>query len=294
MHKNGIEEQERVRDILFQKFSFNSTAFAKLTAFQIEPVPGSCERITCIVASIGSDKTYKILQTISEVALNKLFGTGWKVISKLIEFEVLSLEAHFKECNDFSNYMPVIPTIHKGNSETLYGKSVEQSVKAFLSDNISYTHFYNTLEDKPVKKSDNMSSRWFKEIKQGVLESNKSYSLNFKVELANSGHRYDFVRGRYIANFSVMNPLRAEQSLSESKKKLWDLGVANRYYTEEVNREMLMYVPNKNSIEYSKKEFNNAFFLLEQLTQEADEKKIRLQTFSSSTKASKRIIELAY
>ncbi len=259
-----------------------------------EPILFSGEKITCAVAAQTVTGEFKVIPTLSNDKLLCMFGKNAYEANKIISFVVDELTDFLKGNNQLNNYIPSIKNIIRGNGENLFAHDIDGLLKSEIQSfaSLSNINFTESLDHKNTV-SDGMNLRWLKQVKAAVCETKPQLANNFNVKLGKSNHKYDFICNQYLANFSAMNPAYANQSLGEAKKKLWDLTVAPQYDFTLIRQELLVFIPKKDDLVYSAKQYNLAKNHLEQLEQEADKQKVRLVVFNNPLQASERIIEAA-
>jgi len=208
-------------------------------AVQIEPLPGSGERLTCCVAAIGKDERFLVRPVISTRVARCMYGEEGVRLAELVELISESLQRHLDECHTLhgwrSSFLHVRPTP--------VVKTKDRDLDGILKQAILQTASLGSLKREEDEES--RQTRFQTAVRKSLVALNKDYKryVNKSIGLTRAARpkRYGFVLGSYFANYTAISA--SSQSYDTAMARLIDLQDLRLDHFTEADRIELILAP---------------------------------------------------
>lgn len=147
-------------------------------------------------------------------------------------------------------------------------------------------------DDKPIISDAN--KRFVTEVREHTAMSHPTYLnyFNRQSPLFSGGEpvKFGFLSKKTIIHFSVLHPVRQQQSVSAARAKLWELSGARDYIG--TNAAMIMAVPRFDDATLGANQAESAERNISEIEKEADERKMRLYCVNTAPEGAIQLIQL--
>lgn len=266
----------------------------------LEPMIGSGERLTIIVAAISSAGEVVVKPAIRKEVIEAMFGFKSSVFDSMIGLIASSLKNYLEEHGSFQGWNPPVGGVSLGPVRD----AVSSSITGVLRQAVSLTSSLSSLsdianEDISKSKKTKERDRWTDQLTEFVISEDKHREVYFNRPFNFSeGHRPAKIF--YLSEWAAINTgklLQANlnQQVSDNKAKIADLSMVKLHgeLFERTTHEILIYRPLENDPSYTDKtmaSINSAFLTLQDL---ADTNKIMITPVYSVEEAARRILRTA-
>lgn len=262
-------------DQLLQTLPSLPSHSGKWVSVYLEPMLGSGERLTIIVAAVTSDREILVKPAIRKEVVEAMYGLRSSSFNNMVDLISNSLKSHLNNGGDFTEWQPPLSGITIGTprdavSSTITG-ILRQAVS--LSSSLSSLLDENTDVDGKVKKS-RERDRWSTQLIDAVLRVDAKRECYFNRQFTYSdGHRPAKIF--YLSDTAAINtgkllPSNLNEFVKDGKAKISDLSMikkhGNLFHHE--NHQMLVFRPTDDNPAYSEKNIRSiqsAYLALEDL-----------------------------
>ena len=267
----------------------------------LEPMIGSGERFTVLVATVTSTGEVQVKQAIRKEVIDAMYGFKSQAFTNMIDLIARSLKHHLDETRDFTSWKPPVNCVTIGKPRSAASSNVTGILRQAVSLSASLSSLLATeLDEKHSKTVASRSNdRWPTQVFDAVTGSNRRLEVNFNQSFTfTDGHRP--ARIFYLSENAAINtgkllPSSLNEQVKDGKAKISDLSMIKKQ-GDIFNREfhqMIIYKPEDDSPAYNDKQINiinSAFLSLQDL---ADTYDVSINAVSSPEQAARLILKTA-
>lgn len=267
---------------------------ATWTPIYWQPVMGSGERIMA-GALVDFDNEITAHRLIRDDVLKTLYGSSAKNLEKLLD-TAFNLQQQMAQSIGLEK-LPELMGLHQGTTHTTIANSrleaLRQAVLLYSSMcNMDVLDDAND-EDKPIVNDAN--KRFLTEVRDFTAVSHPAYLnyFNRQSPLFSGGEpvKFGFLSEKTIVHFSVLHPIRQQQSVSAARAKLWELSGARDYIGTKAA--MIMAVPRFDDATLGSSQTETAKKNISEIEKEADKRDMRLYCVNTAPQGANQLIQLA-
>ncbi|MCX3307958.1 hypothetical protein ORN12_02895 [Pantoea vagans] len=268
-------------------------------SFYLEPMLGSGERLTIMVAAISNDGQAIVKPAIRKEVIEAMYGFKSNAFLSMVEILCNSLRDHLLTNKSFEGWISPVTGVTAGSSR----EAASASVTGILRQAIALSSSLSTLnvEDSSqvTKKHRTEKDRWATQLMQAVLTKDPSRERYFNRSVTfTDGHRPAKIF--YLSEKSALNtgklvPANLNQLVIDNKAKISDLSMAKLHddMFPRNRHELLVFRPPADDPRYTDKNIlaiESAFLSLEDL---ADAYSVSVSAVYSVEHAVSKIIGIA-
>ena len=227
--------------------------------------------------------------------LKTLYGSSAKNLEKLLD-TAFSLQQQMAQSIGLDK-LPELMGLHQGATHTTMANSRLEALRQAV---LLYSSMCNmdvlddaSDEDKPIFSDAN--KRFFTEVREHTAMTHPTYLnyFNRQSPLFSGGEpvKFGFLSEKSIVHFSVLHPIRQQQSVSAARAKLWELSGASDYIG--INAAMIMAVPRFDDATLGSNQTDSAKRNMSEIEKEADKRDMRLYCVNTASHGANKLIELA-
>ncbi|ELW8976970.1 hypothetical protein SIN39_003465 [Yersinia enterocolitica] len=266
----------------------------------LEPMIGSGERFTIIVAAISSDGEVVVKPAIRKEVIEVMYGFKSSTFDSMISMIASSLKNHLEISGTFIGWNPPVGGVSVGSVR----RAASSSIIGVLRQAVSLTSSLSSLadianEDKSKTKKTREKDRWVEQLTEAVVALDRHREVYFNRQFSfNDGYRPAKIF--YLSEWAAINTGKLLQSnlnqqVIDNKAKIADLSMVKLHSEifERTTHELLVYRPMESDPSYTDKtmgSINSAFLTLKEL---ADTNRIIITPVYSVDEAAKRILRTA-
>lgn len=271
---------------------------------QMEPIPGSSERITIAIAAIGSDGSQRVVPVIDEESLECFLGSDADGMSRVVSVCQRSLQGYLENNGDLSNWRAPINGVDLGERVQAHAPDME-SLLAMATQDSAFLGTYPA--SGPVEQPKEViqpaeGNRWPSLVRNAVKDRKPELDKFFgrKVKVAEKAREttIDYAGERLVANLGRLVPgSRLSNDVRVAKSKLWELAEIRSYSkgghldTNIQSYELLVYRPEDSNPAFTEKQIDRMHEALNELVWSGDQYEMRVRHVTQTDKAADRIIE---
>ncbi|SKC22505.1 hypothetical protein SAMN05216168_4540 [Kosakonia radicincitans] len=269
---------------------------AKWAPVYFEPIMGSGERFTIIIAAYSKNGTYRVCNAIRPHVVKAMYGEKHNHFNELIEIIIRSLESYLKEKNTFEGWVSPFIGAELGNINSAQSSDMtgvlRQAIQ--LTASLSSLDFFATEEENDDKySSENTWANQFKELvvyQQSSLE--QYFNREFKVDGLARPSKIFYLSPKIAVNTDRLIPTNLANHLDRNKARILDLLAVKDHDIFERNRfEFIVYRPQADEPIYSKSQFIKLAEALHALEEIGDKHSIRVIPVTTVNQAAIRLIQ---
>ncbi|QZY62856.1 hypothetical protein K7H99_11300 [Providencia rettgeri] len=259
-----------------------------------EPMMGSGEKFTIVIAAIGSDGVVRVCSTIRPHVIKAMYGNKYAQFNSLIKIIIDSLDAHLKGKGSFLDWKSPISGARIGE----VSESQSSDMTGILRQAIQLTASLSSLDFFSEESEDQYSSEftWANQVKDGVIKLRPNYSPYFNREFKVAGEaratKIFFLSDRSAINTDRIIPGQIAPHLDRNKARIFDLlSVRDMDIFERTIFEFIVYRPEKNDPTYNKRQIKKLEEALLEIQEVGDKHSIRVVPVTTPNAAVRRIIK---
>lgn len=267
-------------DHLLQSLPSLPSLSGKWVSVYLEPMLGSGERLTIIVAAISSKGEIMVKPAIRKEVVDAMYGFRSSSFNNMVDLITDSLKAYLELNKDFNGWVPPIsgitlsPTREAASSTTI--GILRQAVA--LSSSLSSLLEVNQDSVEKIKKF-REKDRWATQLIEAVLLKDAKRECFFNRQFSFSdGHRPAKIF--YLSDTAAINtgkllPSNLTEFVKDGKAKISDLSMIKKhgdFFTHD-NHRMIVFRPTDDDPAYSDKNIasiQSAYLALEDLANAYD------------------------
>jgi hypothetical protein len=262
-------------DHLLQTLPSLPSLSGKWVSVYLEPMLGSGERLTIIVAAVSSNGEILVKPAIRKEVVEAMYGLRSSSFNNMVDLISNSLKSHLDHGGDFTEWLPPMSGITVGTprdaaSSTTTGilrqaVSLSSSLSSLLDENIG--------TDGKAKKA-REPDRWSTQLIDAVLRVDAKRECFFNRQFTFSdGHRPAKIF--YLSDSAAINtgkllPSNLNEFVKDGKAKISDLSMIKKHgdFFHHENHQMLVFRPTDDDPAYSERNISSiqsAYLALEDL-----------------------------
>lgn len=267
----------------------------------LEPMIGSGERFTILVAAVTSAGEVQVKQAIRKEVIDAMYGFKSQAFINMVELIAHSLKHHLDETRDFSSWKPPVNCVTIGKPRGAASSSTTGILRQAVSLSSSLSSLLVTEVDTRDSKivTSRSNDRWPGQVFDAVTGINKKLEVYFNKNFTFSdGHRpakIFYLSENAAINTGKLLPSSLNEQVKDGKAKISDLSMIKKQ-GDIFNRDfhqMIIYRPEDDSPAYSDKQMNtihSAFLSLQDL---ADTYDVSITAVSTPEQAARIILKTA-
>lgn len=268
-------------------------------SFYLEPMLGSGERLTIMVAVLTSDGQAIVKPAIRKEVIEAMYGFKSNAFQSMVEILCSSLSDHLTTNKTFEGWTSPVTGVTAGTSR----EAASASITGILRQAIALSSSLSTLNAEEsslsTKKQRTEKDRWATQLMQAVLHEDPSRERFFNRNVTfNDGHRpakIFYLSEQTALNTGKLVPANLNHLVSDNKAKISDLSMTKLYddMFPRARHELLVFRPPEDDPRYSDKNIiaiESAYLALEDL---ADTYSVSISPVYSVEHAVRKIIGVA-
>lgn len=278
---------------------FSNTHSALWVPVYLEPITFSGERITIGLVFRDINGTIKVINTLPQDTLNKVFGAKGNELYSLSNLVLKNFDTHMQLTRKFENFVPTVKGVYVGEPIETFDKDLESIIfqarknysifsALFVNKEISTTNTKN-------KSDENQTNKWVHKIKEEIYKSAPLLINNFnkKINLRKDAKTttIGYIGNKLAFNFGFLDPDSSAFSSQQNRiiRKATELNSINKIYSSNLQHlEVNILVPSTKEIsQISQQRLLSA---TEELKQLGDDINIHIELGSSIEKITNRMI----
>ncbi len=271
---------------------------AKWVSIYLEPILGSGERLTIIVATITSTGNVLVKPAIRKEVVDAMYDAKAPSFNKMVEMIANSLEQHLKRTGEFHSWVAPVSGITLGIERAAASATTAGILRQAVSLSSSLSSLHDEAESIALK-SDIGKDKWSTQLIDAVLSKEPRRQIFFNQNYSfEDGHRPAKIF--YLSDTAAINtgklfPQNLNTLVIDSKAKISDLSLIKKHgnFFERDSHEMLIFRPTDDDPAYSDKNIqtiHSAFLTLQDL---ADTYDVKIQPVYSIEEAASIILSTA-
>lgn len=286
-------------DLLLKSAPQMPSITGKWASVYLEPMLGSGERFTIIVAAISTSGEVLVRPAIRKEVIEVMYGFKSTAVQTMIDVVCDSLKSHLDKNKNFDGWIPPVTGVTIGNQRIAASASSTGILRQAISLSSSLSSLTLDEETLPAQKRKKERDRWATQLMQTVLHIDPKREIYFNKGFTFSdGHRPAKIF--YLSDYAAINtgkllPANLNQLVIENKAKISDLSMVKKHYDffPRVNHELLVFRPPDDDPRYSDKNIasiHSAYLALKDL---AETYGVNISPVYSVEQASKKILDTA-
>lgn len=282
-------------DDLFKKSKESPLYSAFWVPIYFEPMMGSGEKFTVVIAAIGCDGAVRVCNTIRPHVIKAMYGNKHSQFNSLINVIINSLNSHLSEQRNFHEWVSPISGVNVGDIT----KSQSTDMTGVLRQAIQLTASLSSLDFFSEENNEDQYSSeftWANQVRDSVIRSKPCYSPYFNREFKVAGEaratKIFFLSDRIAINTDRIIPGQIATHLDRSKARIFDLlSVRDMDIFTRTTFEFIVYRPEDSDPTYNKSQIKRLNEALLEIQEVGDKHSIRVVPVTAPHKAAKRIIK---
>ncbi|HBK1299357.1 TPA: hypothetical protein SIE94_001272 [Escherichia coli] len=252
------------------------TSTGSWASVYLEPMVGSGERLTVIVAVVTSSGDVLVKPAIRKEVIEAMYGFRASSFNRMIEVISNSLQYHLENNKNFSGWVPPISGITLSTPR----QAVSASVTGILRQAVALSSSLSSLleiENNHVKKRSSNSrekDRWSTQLLDAVINKDNRRNIFFNRQFSFSdGHRPAKIF--YLSDHAAINtgkllPHNLTEQVKDGKAKISDLSMIKKHgdiFPRDTHK-LIIYKPEDDNPAYTDKNIasiKSAFLALQDL-----------------------------
>ncbi len=280
----------------------NSLAFPALPAqtFQgaplyLEPMMGSGERLTALVAVVGATDV-QVIPSIRPAVIRAMYGDKSLNFNGLVSLLKESLQDHLRKWRSFDGWRSPLNSACLGEIRPLLADDAQHALRQLILLHASLSAVDEGMDEgeDEAADSESQSAYWWKAVKSQVIAGHPALATGFDIAIEGRASGYQFRIGflaqGIAAHFGLARPDRLKSDGRDLKAKLWELQAirTSRLDVREANLVLCAPLP---SPLYSTKKLESARILVNEIQQEAAERSLSLHSVTSTEEAAAFLVQ---
>ncbi|WP_368937936.1 hypothetical protein [Morganella morganii] len=267
----------------------------------LEPMIGSGERLTIVVAAKCADKLIDVRPAIRQEIIDIMYGQRSEAFSSMVDVIATSLKLHLEKTRSFHTWVPPVSGVTLGKVRKAASKDLVGILRQAITLSSSLS---SLLDDKSElnstkKQTRTEKDRWTTQLQQAVIRSDARRQGYFNA-------KYDFKNKRmaasvfYLSEHAAINtgkllPSSLSNLVAHSKAKIADLSLIRSHpdLLPRETHEFIVFKPSDDDPRYQDSEIakvNSAFLILQDL---AEKDEITLTAVTDIQEGAMRILRTA-
>lgn len=262
----------------------------------LEPMMGSGEKFTVIIAAYSEDGSVRVCNAIRPHVVKAMYGNKSNNFNSIIELIIQSLESHLKKYNNFSGWVSPIVAARLG--EVSHAQSsdmtgvLRQAVQ--LTASLSSLDFFSSEDENDERYSS--ENTWASQFKAKVISDKPSFEQYFNKEFKVDGQaraaKIFYLSTNIAINTDRLIPTNLANHLDRNKARILDLlSVKDHDIFTRDTFEFLVYRPQDDDPTYGKPQFVKLNEALHTLQEIGDKHSIRVVPVTTVQQAAARLIK---
>lgn len=197
---------------------------------QLEPIPGSGERITVATLVKGGDNSFIAAKLLNSAKLKALYGTDFaESISDALSHALRDAEAFYQHRPLSVDWLSPFEGFSLGSLAYSLANSFEEGLlrAAASSSSFALSELQSRVQS-PSKATVSAPEMWRRSIFESIQSRCEDYAgyFNRSILVSDTGIPIviDFLSARYAAQFeAIVEPRSIQQTLVRAQSKLWQL-----------------------------------------------------------------------
>lgn len=267
----------------------------------LEPMIGSGERLTIVVATVTSTGDILVKPAIRKEVIEVMYGFKAHAFINMIELILSSLKSHLENKGDFSSWNPPVTGITISDPRNAASSNSLGILRQAVSLSSSLSSLFELEEDSKglSAKESRGKDRWPTQIFDAVVSEDSHRDIFFNRSFSfRDGHRPAKIF--YLSDHAAINtgkllPNNLNEQVKDGKAKISDLSMIKKQgdiFLRDTHQ-MIVYKPEDDSPAYNDKHIaliNSAFLSLQDLANTYD---VSITAVSSVEHAARLILKTA-
>ncbi|WP_337065161.1 hypothetical protein [Rouxiella badensis] len=267
----------------------------------LEPMLGSGEKLTIIVASVTTTGEVLVKPAIRKEVIEAMYGFRSPAFTKMVNLISKSLKEHLERGNDFKEWVPPITGVTVSHPREAASRNATGILRQAVSLSSSLSSLLEDEEHlaKAKTKSPREKDRWASQLIDAVLREDSYREVLFNRQFSFSdGHRPAKIF--YLSDYAAINtgklvPSNLTELVKDGKAKISDLSMIKKHnhLFERSTHELILFRPTDDDPAYSDKNIESiksAFLALQDLAHTYD---VGITPVHSIEQAAKIILKTA-
>jgi|SRR3990167_2818742 len=266
-----------------------------------EPMMGSEEQLTIVVAAIGKDGSCRVAPAIRPHVADVMFGAQATAFRNIVNLVSESLEQHLRKSISFYNWIPPVSGVKLSKVRDTSSSDLTGLLRQAVSLTASLAALnLESLEDEEVGDESAEGSRadqWPKLFSQAVIEQHPNFQQFFfrKFEVSETARpaKIFYLSNKVAINTGKLIPgITLSGMLERNKARLLDLLVVRDRESSLFPRttyELVVFRPSYDDPTYSERQIDSLKRSLLTLEEAGDKHALRVHTVRTATEAAERI-----
>jgi hypothetical protein len=294
--------------------SFDKSVRAKWAPVVLEPIAGSYERLVVAVAVVGPSG-FHIEAANALERLICLYADGAEGVAYAIKLSVeqLNIDLARRSIEALTNPIPAITGVQILDCREAEGRTLKDIGVSWM---LSLSSLYKADSEEAVLAEDIPAFIASEERERGgdrlpilifdyVKDQKATFARYFSPEVQQGRRRrpagknheviIDFAGSKLVANFGTLQAGGVGRSVTQIKRRLWDLKVDRDDVSNQVfgrRHELILQAPRDSDPQFSERQHQQVREALAALERQADQEELRLRALSSVEEIGNHIIEL--
>lgn len=267
----------------------------------LEPMLGSGERLTIIVAALTSTGDVLVKPAIRKEVIEAMYGFKASSFTNMVDLISSSLKSHLELTKEFNGWLPPVTGVSVGALRQAASSNatgiLRQAVS--LSSSLSSLLDDENLSTKTRAKTARERDRWSTQLIEAVVREDLQREVFFNRQFSFSdGHRPAKIF--YLSDYAAINtgklfPHNLTELVKDGKAKISDLSMIKKHSDlfDRSTHELIIFRPDDNNPAYSDKNIasiKSAFLALQDLAETYD---VRITSVHSVEHAAEIILKTA-
>jgi hypothetical protein len=265
----------------------------------LEPMLGSGERLTAVVACLSEDGQLGVELAVRARVLKCMYGDHGERVLGMAKLVRDSLQEHLALGGAFDTWLSPSPSCHLGPVRIALGDNVESILTKAAKLTASTSGVELDVEEAPETTGAGPDvDTWLEHIRDVVAARNQSlvsrFNCDFKSSPGAMATRIGFLGDRIAANFDALVPgSNFSGKRSRSKARLLDLLILRDMdLFVRQSYELMLWVPQRGSPAFSERAVDHAYGALLELEEFGDKHMLRVQGLHTANQAAERLLKV--
>lgn len=262
----------------------------------LEPMMGSGEKFTVIIAAYSEDGIVRVCNAIRPHVVKAMYGNKHSQFNSIIEMIIQSLEIHLCKYKSFSGWKSpivgaVLGDVTPAQSSDMTGV-LRQAVQ--LTASLSSLDFFSSEDENDEKYSS--ENTWANQLRATIISEHPSYNQYFNREFKVDGQaraaKIFYLSTKIAVNTDRLIPTNLAAHLDRNKARILDLlSVKDHDIFSRDTFEFIVYRPQDDDPTYGKSQFEKLHEALHAIQEVGDKHSIRVVPVTTVQQAALRLIK---
>ncbi|MDR5813350.1 hypothetical protein QCE62_07055 [Caballeronia sp. LZ033] len=262
----------------------------------LEPIPGSGERLTIAVITVGRDGQRQVRSTLPKAALTMLYGEHSTGMMAVVVQTLERVQRQLDEHTDPKKITLPFGGVFLGQPRDALADDIngvfDQAIR--LTSSLGVTAFGEA--NSRTSEVARVFAEWSLKVRESVLRKHATWDERFERNVKVSGKksaRISYMHHEYAANFGVIRP-RQGADIRALKIKIFDLEQVRRQNPLTVRQvEVLVGVPNEATPGLTTRDARSISENFEYIYYEGRARDIVVRKFDSPREVAKHLVKQA-